>query len=52
MHEHIADFGGDSAQITVGGQSAGGIAGGNLLAMPSARGLFHRALLMAAPARG
>ena len=45
VRDHIAGFGGDPGQVTVMGESAGAIAIGALLAMPAARGLFHRAIL-------
>jgi para-nitrobenzyl esterase len=38
-------FGGDPGNVTVFGQSAGGVAVRTLLGTPSARGLFHRAIL-------
>lgn len=44
VRENIAVFGGDPDNVTVFGQSAGGVSVMNLLAMPSARGLFRRAI--------
>lgn len=43
--ENIAVFGGDPSNVTVMGESAGAISIAHLLAMPAARGLFHRAIL-------
>lgn len=45
VRDNIAGFGGDPGCVTVMGESAGAIAIGTLLAMPAARGLFHRAIL-------
>jgi para-nitrobenzyl esterase len=45
VRENIARFGGDPGNVTVFGESAGAMSIGALLAMPSARGLFHRAIL-------
>jgi para-nitrobenzyl esterase len=45
VRENIAAFGGDPANVTIFGESAGGMSVGALLAAPGARGLFHRAIL-------
>jgi carboxylesterase type B len=45
VRENIAAFGGDPANVTVFGQSAGAMSIGTLLSMPRAEGLFHRAIL-------
>src|SRR5262245_2609330 len=45
VRENIAAFGGDPGNVTIFGESAGGMSVGTLLAAPSARGLFHRAIL-------
>lgn len=42
---NIEAFGGDPGQVTIGGQSAGAKNAATLLAMPAARGLFHRAVI-------
>jgi para-nitrobenzyl esterase len=45
VRENIARFGGDPGRVTVFGQSGGGRKVATLLAMPSAKGLFHRAVI-------
>ncbi|MEV4939714.1 carboxylesterase/lipase family protein [Streptomyces zaomyceticus] len=45
VRDNIASFGGDPDNVTVFGQSAGGVSVMNLLAMPSAEGLFRRAIV-------
>ncbi|GAA3090224.1 carboxylesterase family protein [Streptomyces rectiviolaceus] len=46
---HIAAYGGDPGNVTVMGQSAGGLSIRLLLGMPEAKGLFRRAILQSAP---
>jgi para-nitrobenzyl esterase len=43
VRENIASFGGDPSRVLVFGQSGGGLKTSVLMAMPSAKGLFHRA---------
>jgi para-nitrobenzyl esterase len=49
VRDNIAQFGGDSNTVTIFGQSGGGRKVGTLLAMPSAKGLFHRAIIESGP---
>ena len=45
VHDNIEAFGGDPGCVTIGGQSGGGGKVSTLMAMPSAQGLFHRAVV-------
>lgn len=45
VRDNIERFGGDPDNVTVFGQSGGGRKVATLLTMPSARGLFHRAII-------
>jgi para-nitrobenzyl esterase len=45
VRDNIAQFGGDPNLVTIFGQSGGGRKVATLLAMPSAKGLFHRAII-------
>ena len=46
---NIAEFGGDPDNVTIFGQSGGGAKVSTLLAMPAARGLFHKAIIQSGP---
>jgi para-nitrobenzyl esterase len=45
VRDNIDRFGGDPNLVTIFGQSGGGRKVATLMAMPSARGLFHRAII-------
>ena len=45
VRDNIAEFGGDPANVTLFGESGGGAKVSTLLAMPAARGLFHKAIV-------
>jgi para-nitrobenzyl esterase len=46
VQQHAHEFGGDPGNVTVFGQSGGGAKIATLMAMPAAKGLFHRAMTM------
>ncbi|HEX3730016.1 MAG TPA: carboxylesterase family protein, partial [Opitutaceae bacterium] len=46
VRDNIAEFGGDPSRVMIFGQSGGGAKCATLMAMPAARGLFHRVLTM------
>jgi para-nitrobenzyl esterase len=50
VRENIAAFGGDPGRVTIFGESAGAGAVAALLVMPSAAGLFRRAIAQSVPA--
>lgn len=49
VRNNIEQFGGDPNTVMIFGQSGGGRKVGALLAMPSAKGLFHRAVIESGP---
>lgn len=51
VHANIANFGGDPAQVTLSGQSAGASMLIALATLPQAKGKFARALALSAPGR-
>jgi para-nitrobenzyl esterase len=46
IRDNIANFGGDSGNVTIMGQSGGGMKVTILTAMPAAKGLFHKAVVL------
>jgi para-nitrobenzyl esterase len=46
IRDNISNFGGDPDNVTIIGQSGGGAKVCTLMAMPSAKGLFHRAVAL------
>ncbi|MBX5461846.1 MAG: carboxylesterase/lipase family protein [Steroidobacteraceae bacterium] len=51
VRENIERFGGDPRRVTIFGQSGGGGKVATLLSMPSAKGLFHRAVMQSGALR-
>ncbi|HEY2661978.1 MAG TPA: carboxylesterase family protein [Caulobacteraceae bacterium] len=49
VRDNIEAFGGDPGNVMIMGQSGGGAKVSTLLAMPSAKGLFHRAAIQSGP---
>ncbi len=46
IRDNIRNFGGDPGNVTIFGESGGGGKVGTLMCMPSAKGLFHKAIIM------
>jgi para-nitrobenzyl esterase len=44
VRDHAAELGGDPANVTIFGHSGGGAKSATLMAMPKAKGLFHRVI--------
>lgn len=45
VQQHIAAFGGDPDNVTIFGESAGGVSVHSLLTIPAAKGLFQKAII-------
>ncbi|WP_421994677.1 carboxylesterase/lipase family protein [Reyranella sp.] len=50
VRDNIAAFGGDPGNVTIFGESGGGAKVSVLMALPSAQGLFHKAIIQSGPA--
>ncbi len=51
VHDNIAAFGGDPANITIFGQSSGAVSVAHLMVAPRARGLFAKAIMQSGGGR-
>jgi para-nitrobenzyl esterase len=49
VHDNIATFGGNPDLVTLFGESGGGWKVATLMGVPSAKGLFHRAIIQSGP---
>jgi para-nitrobenzyl esterase len=49
VRENIEKFGGDPKNVTIFGESGGGRKVSIMMAMPSAKGLFHKAIIQSSP---
>jgi para-nitrobenzyl esterase len=50
VHDNIAQFGGDGGNVTIFGQSGGGMKVSTVMGMPAAKGLFQKAIIMSGAA--
>lgn len=51
VRDNVGAFGGDPSQVTVFGESAGGMSVATLMTCPAAHGLFHRAIIQSGGGR-
>jgi para-nitrobenzyl esterase len=49
VRDNVEAFGGDPGNVTIFGESGGGSKVSTMLALPSAKGLFHRAIIESGP---
>ena len=49
VRDNIVEFGGDPDNVTIFGESGGGMKVSTLLALPRAEGLFHKAIIQSGP---
>ncbi|MBN1664930.1 MAG: carboxylesterase/lipase family protein [Deltaproteobacteria bacterium] len=49
VRDNIEEFGGDPNNVTIFGESGGGVKVSTLLALPQAEGLFHKAIIQSGP---
>ena len=49
VRDNAAAFGGDAGNVTIFGESGGGVKVSTMLALPAAKGLFHRAVVQSGP---
>src|SRR5262249_16719416 len=50
VRDNIGQFGGDPGNVTIFGESGGGAKVSVLMALPAAKGLFHKAIIQSGPA--
>jgi para-nitrobenzyl esterase len=51
VRDNVAAFGGDPDNVTIFGESGGGSKVATLMGIPSAKGLFHKAVIQSGPSR-